>query len=497
MARRPKVFRRPRWLVISGPEELVQYASAEAAALIQAHVPYVVQTFAGGCDARRLRRHNLVLVGTPASNELIGALARERKLPPLARAGESYAISVQPSPFNAARQVLVLAGRDAAGALYAVRDWEHYCYDPYAASLAGRAQPLPHAGGASPQPAPFHRPLPQWRMSGSPKVPQRGIWTWGHVVYDYRAFLEHMSRWKLNTLICWNDYAPINARPIAEFAHARGIRVIWGYSWCWGKPVDPNDPGELARWTQRAVRTYEEQYLPLGADGIYFQAFTETQDQRIGRKTIAELAVRWVNHIAGALLERHPGLRILFGVHATSIRANAPALRAVDPRVNVTWEDVGCFPYSYRVNDVTGLPRTVAYTRRVAGLRGRGEDAGFVLKGMPNLDWSTFEHQLGPFVMGRADRDFIRRRAAAAARRWKPIELGWRKNLHAVCRVIQAAVAARPARLTITGLVEDALWEDRMWLPPCLLAEALWNPDEGPQQILAKVAGTRDAHCLA
>jgi hypothetical protein len=71
-----------------------------------------------------------------------------------------------------------------------------------------------------------------------------------------------------------------------------------------------------------------------------------------------------------------------------------------------------------------------------------------------------------------------------------------RKNLWAVCRTIRAAAAARPAKLTIAGLVEDALWEQRRWLPPCLLAEALWNPNEKPESIIAKVSATRDAHCL-
>jgi hypothetical protein len=306
-----------------------------------------------------------------------------------------------------------------------------------------------------------------------------------------------MSRWKLNTLICWNDFAPLNAREVVEHAHALGIEVIWGYTWCWGEPVDPNDPGQLARWRRRIIATYEDQYLPVGGDGVYFQTFTETHRERIGRKTIAELAVRWVNDIAGALLDRHPALAVQFGVHAISIRSRYRRLAAVDPRVSIVWEDAGCFPFSYDVADVCTIAGTADYTRKLAGLRGRSEDVGFVLKGMPNLNWATFEHQLGPFFLGRADRDFVRRRAEGLEARWKQVEHGWRKNLPSVCRVIRAALAARPAKLTLTGLVEDALWEQRMFLPPCLLAEAMWNPYERPEDILAKVSATRDASCLA
>lgn len=495
MKAKPEVFNRPRWLVVTGAGELEQYAAAEAAVLIQQHVPYVVQTHVGGCDRRRLRGHNLMLVGRARSNPLIAALGDDRKLRP-PRRQQACAVKVLPSPWNPDRQVLVLAGADERGVLYAARDWEHYCYDPYAGSLAPPAQPLPHVAKRPPRTVPFHQPVPAWDLAGGPKVPRRGIWTWGHVMYDYRGFLENMSRWKLNTLICWNDFAPANAREVVGHAHRLGIEVIWGYTWCWGEAVHPNDPTQLRYWRDRIIRTYEDQYLPVGGDGIYFQIFTETHDQKIGRKTIAELAAAWVNRIAGALLERHPGLRVQFGVHATSIRRNVGRLKAVGPRINITWEDAGCFPYSYDVDDVSSLAETLAYTRRLAGLRGGSEDVGFVLKGMPNLSWSTFEHQLGPYVCGRADRDFIRRRAAMVAPRWKQVELGWRKNFSAVCRTVKAALSARPARLTVTGLAEDAMWEEHMWLPVCLLAEALWNPSESPESIIAKVSATRDAHCL-
>ncbi len=494
-------FDAPRWLVLTGKDEALEhYAAAEAGALIQQHVPYVVQTIVGGCDRRRLKKHNILAVGTPESNSLIASLVAEGKVR-LAKKPQSYTIAVLPSPYNSARQVLVLAGSDSPGVLYAVRDWEHYCHDPY---VTGLVPPwFPQTGASKPArptihvKTPFHQSVPDWNITGSPKILERGIWTWGHVVYDYRRFLENMSRWKMNILIAWNDYAPVNAREITDYAHSLGIKLIWGYTWCWGEKVNPSDPAQLARWRDRVIRTYEEQYAPTGGDGIYFQTFTETKDLKIGRKTIAELAARWVNDIGAALLERHPDLWIQFGLHAMSIRDNINHIKAVDPRINITWEDAGCFPYSYSLDDVEGLNETVAYTRRLAGLRGPVEDVGLVLKGMTSLNWDTFEYQLGPFVMGRADRDFIRRRTELIEPRWKQNEIGWRERLPAVCRTIQAAVAARPKRLTITGLVDDGMWEERMFLPTCLLAEAMWNPNERPESIIAKVAVTRDAHCLA
>jgi hypothetical protein len=494
--RNARVFDKPRWLVVTGDGPLERIAAADAGALIQRHVPYVLQTHVGGCDRRRLRDHSLLLVGTRQSNPLIGKLMDEGAVPEPVKE-QSCVIRTLPSPYHPERQVVVLAGADARGVLYAARDWEHDCVDPYVTSLQRRFRPAPHLSRRGPQAFPFHAPVPEWERAGAPAVAARGIWTWGHVVYDYRAFFEHMSRWKMNTFICWNDAAPVNADEVVAAAHRLGIDVIWGTTWCWGEEVDPRKPAELTRWRDQILRTYDEQYAPLRGDGLYFQTFTETNRLKIGRRTIAELAAEWVNDIAGALLERHPGLTVQFGVHATSIRENLGHLAAVDPRVDLVWEDAGGFPFTYDVTDVSSLDETVAYTRRLTGLRGRKAEAGLVLKGMTSLYWRVFEHPLGPFVMGRADRDFIRRRAAEVAPRWKQVEVGWRRHLGAVCRTVRAALSGRPGRLTVTGLVEDGMWEERMWLPPCLLAEVLWDPRERPESIVARVSATRDAACLA
>ena len=496
-----KGFALPRWLVLTGRDEpLEHYAAAEAGAIIQQHVPYVLQTIVGDCDRDKLKKHNLMVIGTPETNRLIASLVADGKIriPPKP---QSYTITVLPSPYNSARQMLILAGADSPGVLYAVRDWEHYCYDPYATSLVPSRFPLPHAPQpvrpAMPRMVPFHHPIPAWNLSSSPRVLNRGIWTWGHVVYDYRRFLENMSRWKMNILIVWNDYAPVNARDITDYAHSLGIKLIWGFSWGWGELLNPNDSEQLAYWRNRVIDTYEQQYAPLGGDGIYFEIFTETESRKIGRKTVAELAARGVNHIGAALLERHPDLWIQWGLHATSVLDDIDYIKTVDPRINITWANVGSFPYDYEVAGMDNLEETLTWTRRLARLRGAQEDVGLTLKGMIQLDWDTFENQQGPFVMGRADRDFIRQRAELVQPRWKKVEIGWRKHFPAVCRTIKAALAARPKKLTITGLVEDGMWEERMPLPVCLLAEAMWNPDERPESIIAKVAATRDAYCLA
>lgn len=42
-------------------------------------------------------------------------------------------------------------------------------------------------------------PLPDFELNSRPAVKNRGIWTWGHVIYDYRSFIDNMVMLKLNT----------------------------------------------------------------------------------------------------------------------------------------------------------------------------------------------------------------------------------------------------------------------------------------------------------
>ena len=42
-----------------------------------------------------------------------------------------------------------------------------------------------------------------------------------------------MARQGLNQVILWNDFAPLNAEEIVEYAHSFGIEVIWGFALGW------------------------------------------------------------------------------------------------------------------------------------------------------------------------------------------------------------------------------------------------------------------------
>jgi hypothetical protein len=75
----------------------------------------------------------------------------------------------------------------------------------------------------------------------------------------------------MNLITIWNDFVPLNAKEIVKYAHDRGIKVVWGYSWCWGEEVNPTDEKELEKWTDRVFKTFEEQYLQTGATVYIFR----------------------------------------------------------------------------------------------------------------------------------------------------------------------------------------------------------------------------------
>ena len=59
------------------------------------------------------------------------------------------------------------------------------------------------------------------------------------------------------------------------------------------------------------------------------------------------MVVDMVNEVAGQIWEITPDLRIIFGLHATSVRNRLDEIARVDPRMEILWEDCGEFPYSY------------------------------------------------------------------------------------------------------------------------------------------------------
>ena len=460
----------------TGPEKT---AADLVYGLVQSYVPYIPTARSAGDPTPSAETvTGRILLGTLENNPLLARLAASGFFQPETRP-EGYSIKTAPDPADPEKTLTVLQGADPAGVLYAAQDWRRF---------AIRDKEVYHGYHYNTRYRPFLDPALPFERRSAPKIEHRGLWSWGHVVYDYQGYIDHMAACKMNTLILWNDYAPLNADEVIRYAHDHAVRVIWGFSWCWGEKVDPENPADLKKWTDFVLNTYENQYRPLGCDGIYFQAFTETKDTTLGGHSISDLVIRWVRDISREVYARYPDLWIQFGLHATSIRSECSKFSAIDPRMSIVWEDAGDFPYAYNPVQNQNLRDTLDYTKELLALRGPQERFGAVLKGFTVLNWDRFEHQKGPFILGKADPSFVKERAAEKEFYWRYATPYWTEQAPFLKEFFQAVAAAPIHDRLITALVEDGLWERGVHQSVQLYAELLWDPDEDLNEILTAIA---------
>ena len=472
----------PRWCIYTDAKEDTARAGIDLlAGALAEYFPYVLPV---RFTEEKTAEENTVAVGLAATNPLLKRCAALGLLS-VPQKSEGYAIYVGEHPLKKGRQLIAIAGNDEKGVLYG-------CVDFCNKYLGKFAYPCLYPLGDGFHTRVFEGVLPTWLYTASPAIPRRAIWTWGHVIYDYRAFLDNMVWLRLNEIVIWNDVAPINAKEIVSYAHARGIRVIFGYAWGWGVRCEEaikafREAAAYAALKENVLRTYEEEYAPLGADGIYFQSFTELSTEEIDGVSIAEAVTKAVNDIAGELLSRHPSLHLQFGLHASSVKSKLAVIEEVDPRITIVWEDCGTFPYHYDPHKIDHFEETLELTQRLLALRGENERFGCVLKGMLNLDWTRFEHFSAPYVLGHRSRRFIKKRTDEKNHAWRLIQAAWLKNAEYARQTI--AKIAKGARAPIVELlVEDAMLEEEILFPTALCAEMLWTPEGDTGELTETVA---------
>lgn len=333
--------------------------------------------------------------------------------------------------------------------------------------------------------------LPEWHYHTSPTHTKRGLWTWGYVIRDYRGYIDRMVSLKMNTLILWNDYPPQNSRELIDYAHAYGVNVYFGFAWGWDTRFDKIDPAHTEELTEAVVREYEENYAHLGLDGIYFQSFTEIWGDTLAGVVIADAVTEFVNRTAGRILEKHPGLDILFGLHATSVKNRLSSIAKVDPRVSIIWENSGAFPYSYDPFDIGSFDQTIEFHDKTKNLRENG-GFGAVLKGLTKLDWRYFVHQSGDFILGEDGADAVRKNADERRKMWRHVQAYWIRNADCVNQMIRRFGQDD----TITFLAEDGAVEAYLPYPLALAAEMMWDDTRSTPDILSETALRADVEFM-
>ena len=445
-----------RWKISYGKYEKMEKKAIDiVSAAVSKHVPYVVTTQKVLSDLE----DNIIFIGTRETNNYIKDLILEDSIPK-----NGYLLKVMDNPYNKGKQIIIIAGIDDINTFYGAVEFS----SDYIAFSKQRKDHQPYFRKL------FLEKMPDYEISSSPDILNRGLWTWGHSIYDYKKYIDNMALLKLNQLIIWNDYAPVNARQVVDYAHENGIKIIWGYSWGWGEKINISEKEELDRWADLAVKKYEEDYYTLGGDGIYFQSFTETLSETKDGKLIGEAVSEWVNVIGSRILDKYPDLYIQFGLHATSVKNQLEYISKIDKRISIIWEDCGAFPYQYLPKHIENFEDTVDFTDKIIQLR---EDAevGVVLKGQICLDWSNFEHQKGPFILGMNDKTVITKLMNEKKEIWHHIQSYWFKNGQLCQDIIRKLSIQTNKEAVIAALVEDGLFEENIWLPVALYAQLLWD----------------------
>ncbi len=407
---------------------------------------------------------NAFLLGTRRSNPEIAALTEPNEIP----AGGYLVRTVDRSDGS---QCVILAGDTPAATVWAVDDF----LDEGLAAIT----PLESGDGHRYRSKVFERPrLGNYESRRAPRTPLRSVFSWAHVIDDYRAYFRNLARMRFNEVILWNNQPPVNARDVVECAHSWGISVLWGFAWGWSTNCRNVDMDRLGELEDDILREWRTIWKPLGGDGIYFQSFTELSQEDIGGKSIAASVVDLVNRVSARIREESPGLRIVFGLHASSVRNRLNEIDRTDPSVEILWEDCGGFPFNY------GKPFDPASANSlVDAILAEERDVGIVLKCMLLQDWTRFVYQAGPYLLGCASPAVIDEDARMTDELWRPFRADWQRMGRIAYDVVRRVQAARPGRPSALNTAVNA--NGRIHFPLALVAEMFWSADE-PYEVLVE-----------
>lgn len=473
-----------RWVILSNKYDgFVKKAVNTLSGVISEYVNYVIPVrISQSVSSDDFKKSNFIIVGTGENNTLFDSFV-DKGLLDAPTDSQGYSIYVGGSGEEDS-QVIAILGKDEIGALYGAMEFcNNYVGNFLFYKGARMSEELYRTG--------FERILTEYKAMRAPAIKRRALWTWGHVIYDYRKFLENMLRLRLNELVIWNDRVPLNARDIVDYAHSLGIKVIFGYSWGWDNGcaahAESLTDDNLETIKKNIITTYENEYKNTGCDGIYFQSFTELNAETAGGRSIAESVTALVNETAEKLLSKYPTLDLQFGLHATSVKNKLEVISKVDERITIVWEDCGAFPYAYFADNAEGFEDTLDFTDRIVTLRGERERFGTVLKGMVCLDWKIFEHFDESYVLGERTQKYLKKRSAEKDKIWRAVQSGWLKNAD-LARKTVALIAEKSENAVIEALCEDGLFEEKIMLPTAIYAELLFNPDENINELISRVS---------
>jgi len=454
-------------LIISTSEEksgLAGYTSREFRRILHDYLKIVVPAINLKKDfdlniEQKKDLQNTILIGTPENNPAIKHVIEEGFIEEPDHE-QGYIIKCAPMPGKPKNWLFVVAGKEDVGTLYALRDIEHYHLEVF----------KPGPGGLLVEP---------FEKREKPAIEYRGHWTWGCNMPDKKAWIENMSKWKLNELIHWDNYLPKNGKEYVDFAHERGVRVVWGFGWGWmpfwnfdlpeefdsgvgeGVEMCPSSDFNNEFFQREILKKITEDYSPTGCDGIYFQAFTECpkcECPKCNKKTMGELMLDFINSIVSLIKKDFPDLWISCGIHHDF--GDYSYLKNLDNRCNLFWE-----------NCTSGT-----------SVRGNNEDFGYISKTIPYGHGYSETCPADPPYTENSLKQWMKSNA-------KQYEVeGGIRNHYKYMSFLQdwtRKFTEKPSDNKHGSMIADhSVFCRRTPFPLIALAEAQWNPDSDTEFIV-------------
>ena len=383
-------------------------------------------------------KRDKIVIGTPAKNVTLRELLGADGVKTVPSSG--YLIKTF---HDKGGNVVLIAGGTPSAVLWGVFD----CLDVVVPTLETRL-----AGQHSRFAGTFFRAakIPSHTFTAVPETPVRTVWSWGFVLDDYRSAFRAMARARINRAILWNNRPVVNARDVVECAHSWGVEVYWGFSWGWTFSDMEAKDLDFVKLSDGILEQWRTMWKPMGGDGIYFQSFTESTRATIAGRSLPEAVTEFVNTTARRIHDESPATKIVFGLHASSIKrpGGTEAVAKVDPSLEILWEDCGGFPFGDGQGRVSA-PDT-AFCQKVLALT---PSVGFLWKAQLRIDWSDFVSPAGPFMLGCAGSKLLARDVENAAYRHPSLDEDWILNGRTVWKHVRELRSGerRPFEFTATA----------------------------------------------
>jgi hypothetical protein len=376
----------------------------------QTTTPHVFAMEKDGTAIERAKKHRIV-VGMPSESTTLAKYLKPGDIP---KGG--YLIRTVSE--NGSHSILI-AGDTPEAVLWGVFDFADVALHEIA--MKGLGDKLPVGRQVRLEHVFSIRNMPEYERRCEPENEVRSLFTWGYMIDDYRSFFREMARARLNRIIIWNKYPPVNSDVVVREAHDWGIKVYWGFAWGWQHNMCANSPTrDLSKLADDIVAEWRSVWKPLSGDGIYFQTFTEQEREDINGRSIASMAVEVVNAASRRIHAESPDTDIVFGLHAMSVKNRLAEIEQTDKNIEILWEDCGGFPY----HEETGNPDAGFVMKMTDTLR----PVGLVWKCQLRQDWTCWAHQSGPFMLGEAGEWALARDRAVAKPLHRAFDSDWIKR---------------------------------------------------------------------